>query len=267
MTTLHVPVDGADLAVEVQGEGDALLFIHGFPFSSLMWYDQIIALTRWKRIAPDLRGAGRSSAPAPPDGYSMAGYADDLIRVLDALDVGLAVVCGLSMGGYVLLELLRRHPGRVRAAVLCNTKAEPDSADAKRERDRLAELAQREGTPWVAELLVPKLFAAATHATKPEVVLAAHDMMVRTPVPGMVGALGALRDRPDSTPTLRTIRVPTLVIAGHEDQIAPPDGMRRMAAAIRGAQFALISDAGHLTPMEQPLATNRTLAAFLDTLR
>lgn len=268
---LRVSVDGADLAVEVRGEGGGtpVLFIHGFPFDRALWRHQLAALSRWKRIAPDLRGAGASSAPA--DGYSMARYADDLVQVLDALGHRQAVVCGLSMGGYIIFELLRRHPDRVRAAVLCNTKAEADTAEAKRGRDELARVAQRDGTEAVAERLLPKLLARATVAAQPEVVAQVREMIVRTPVPGLVGALRALRDRPDSTATLAAIRVPVLVVAGEDDQIAPPEGMRALAQAIpgegEGAQFALIPAAGHLAPLEQPLATSRVVADFLGGLR
>ena len=262
---LRVSAGGADLAVEVRGEGAPILFIHGFPFDRTMWRHQLAGLSRWKRIALDLRGAGASSAPV--DGYSVARYADDTVQVLDTLELERAVVCGLSLGGYILFELLRRHPGRVRAAVFCNTKAAADSGEARRGRDEMAALAEREGAAAVAERLLPQLLAPATFAAQPDVVAHVREMITRTPVPGLVGALRALRDRPDSTPTLGTIGVPVLVVAGEEDKIAPAGGMRAMAQAIPGAQFAVIPAAGHLAPLEQPLATSRTLADFLDGLR
>jgi YbgC/YbaW family acyl-CoA thioester hydrolase len=262
---LRVSAGGADLAVEVRGEGAPILFIHGFPFDRTMWRHQLAGLSRWKRIAPDLRGAGASSAPA--DGYSVARYADDLVQVLDTLELERAVVCGLSLGGYILFELLRRHAGRVRAAVFCNTKATADSAEARRGRDEMAALAEREGTAAIAERLLPQLLAPATVAAQPDVVAHVREMIHRTPVPGLVGALHALRDRPDSTPLLGAIGVPTLVIAGEDDKITPADGMRVMAEAIPGAQFAVIPAAGHLSPLEQPLATSRIVADFLDGLR
>jgi YbgC/YbaW family acyl-CoA thioester hydrolase len=262
---LRVSSGGADLAVDVRGEGAPILFIHGFPFDRTMWRHQFAGLSRWKRIAPDLRGAGASSAP--PDGYSVARYADDIVKVLDALELERAVVCGLSLGGYILFELLRRHAGRVRAAVFCNTKASADSAEARRGRDEMAALAERDGAAAVAEKLVPQVLAAATVAAQPDVVAHVREMINRTPVPGLVGALRALRDRPDSTPMLGSIGVPALVVAGEEDKIAPPDVMRLMAQAIPGAQFAVIPEAGHLAPLEQPLATSRIVADFLDGLR
>jgi 3-oxoadipate enol-lactonase len=264
VTTLLVSADDAELAVEVRGRGPPILFIHGFPFNRSLWRHQLAALSGWTGIAPDLRGAGASSAPA--GGYSMARYADDLVRVLDALALDRAVVCGQSMGGYIMFELLRRRSDRVRAAVLCHTKAEPDTADAKRGRDEMAALAEREGTAAVADRLLPRLLAPATFAGQPEVVATVREMIEATPVPGLVGALRALRERPDSTATLSAIRVPALVVAGGDDQIAPPDGMRTMASAIAGAKFVQVSAAAHLAPLEQPLVTNRLLADFLGGL-
>ncbi|HEV8264412.1 MAG TPA: alpha/beta fold hydrolase [Gemmatimonadales bacterium] len=262
---LRVPVDGAELAVEVRGEGAPVLFIHGFPFDRTMWRHQLAALSKWKRIAPDLRGAGASSAPK--DGYTIARYADDLVQVLDALRLDRAVICGLSMGGYILFELLRRHADRLRAAIFCNTKAEPDSIEAKRGRDELAAVAQRDGVSAVADRLLPNVLARSTFAAQPEVVAHVREMIGRAPVTGLVGALRALRDRVDSTPVLAAIAVPVLVVAGADDQIAPSAGMRAMAQAIPGAQFAEIPAAGHLAPLEQPLAASRVLADFLEGLR
>ena len=262
---LRIAVAGAELAVEVRGEGAPIVFVHGFPFDRTMWRHQLAGLSRWKRIALDLRGAGASSVPA--DGYSVARYADDIVQVLDALGVERAVVCGLSLGGYILFELLRRHAGRVRAAVFCNTKATADSADARRGRDEMAALAERDGVAAVAERLMPQLLAPATVTAQPDVVTHVREMIARTPVAGLVGALRALRDRADSTPMLGSIGVPTLVIAGEADKIAPADGMRALAEAIPGARFAVIPAAGHLAPLEQPLATSRSVADFLDGLR
>src|SRR5205807_6917809 len=141
---IRVPASDVELSVEVRGEGVPVLFVHGFPFDRTVWRHQLATLSRVKRIAPDLRGVGASGAPAS-DGYTLAHYADDLVAVLDALGIRAAVVCGLSMGGYVVFELLRRHPERVRAIVLADTKAEADSEEGKRGRDELAALAEQPG--------------------------------------------------------------------------------------------------------------------------
>src|SRR6266550_716719 len=172
----------------------------------------------------------------------------------------------ISMGGYIAFELLRRFPQRVRAAILCNTKAAADTPEAKRGRDALAAKAQQEGARAVAAELVPKLIARATRERQPEVVKEVTEMIARQPVPGIAGALRALRERPDATPLLATIRVPVLVVAGDDDQIAPAAGMQEMARAIPGARFALVPDAGHVAPLEQPITVSAALADFLANL-
>jgi len=244
----------------------AVLFIHGFPFDHLMWRHQLAALTRWRCIAPDLPGAGTSRGSKSADEFSMGSYADDLIARLDGLQVGQAVVCGLSMGGYIVFEFLRRFPERVRAAILLNTKAAADTPEAKRGRDALAATAQHRGVQAVADELLLKVLARASPERQPAVVREVTEMILRQPVTGIVGALRALRDRPDSTPLLGRIRVPVLVVAGDDDQIAPAAGMEEMARAIPGAQFVLIPESGHLSPLERPAAVNATLNAFLGQL-
>src|ERR1051325_11660704 len=166
---IRVPAGDVELGVEVRGEGVPVLFVHGFPFDRTVWRHQLAMLSRVKRIAPDLRGVGASGAPAS-DGYTLVRYADDLVAVLDALGIRAAVLCGLSMGGYVIFELLRRHAERVRAIILADTKAEPDSAEGKRGRDELAALAERQGQDAVIDRLLPRLLAPATLGTQPEVV-------------------------------------------------------------------------------------------------
>lgn len=196
----------------------------------------------------------------------MAVYADDLVRQLDNAQVDRAVVCGLSMGGYIVFELLRRYAVRVRAAILCNTKAAADTPEAKSARDVLAARARREGARAVATELVSKVVARTSYEGRPEVVREVTEMIARQPVSGIVGALRALRDRPDSTPLLGRIGVPVLVIAGDDDQIAPAAGMREMAQSIPAARFALIESAGHVSPIEQPKAVNAVLREFLAAL-
>src|SRR5206468_4282944 len=182
--------------------------------------------------SPPTCGAGASSAAAAGDGASVTRYADDLVAILDALGVRTAAVCGLSLGGYVTFELLRRHADRVSAVLLVDTKHEPDAPATKREREELAALTERDGPEALVSRLLPKLLAPETQS---EVAEQVREMARRWSVPGLVGALQALRDRPDSTETLRQIRVPTLVLAGSEDQISPPAGARAMAALIPNA--------------------------------
>ena len=243
-----------------------ILFIHGFPFDHKMWRHQLAGLARWQCIAPDLRGARSAIVPRSPVAYTMSAYTQDLVELLDRAQVRQAVLCGLSLGGYIIFEMLRRHPHRVRAAILCNTKASADTPDARSGRDRLAAKAEREGMPAVAAELLPKLLAKATREQRLDLVREVTEMIERQPVAGVVGALHALRERPDSSPLLPRMQLPVLVVAGADDQIAPAAEMREMAEAIPGAEFVVIPSAGHLTPLEQPVNVNAALAAFLEKL-
>src|SRR2546430_7964172 len=161
------------------------------------------------------------------------------------------------MGGYLVFDVLRRHPERVRAIVLADTKAEADAEEGKRARDELAAVAEQQGQDAVTDRLLPRLLAPATLATQPEVATQVREMARRWTVPGLVGALRVLRDRPASTAPLPALRVPTLTVVGQEDQVSPPDAAHAMAALIPGARCHLIPAAGHPPPPPQPPPTRR----------
>jgi len=260
-TLLRVPGDGATLAVEVRGEGPALLLVHGFPFDHGMWSHQLGGVSGWRCIAPDLRGAGASDAPA--DGYSMGRYAEDLQRICTALDVATLVCCGFSMGGYVVFEFLRRYPQLVRALILCDTRSEADTPEGKHSRDEHAALAQREGPDALAGLLLPKLLGVTSRTGNPSLTEQVRAMMLRQPTAGVVGALRAMRDRPDATSLLGGIRVPTLVLCGAEDAVTPPGPARAMAQRIPQGRYIEVAGAGHLAPLEQPDRVTRAVREFL----
>ena len=261
----RITVNGVSLAVEVRGEGPAILFVHGYPMDRTVWRHQIDHLEGFRRIAPDLRGMGQSDAPDL--GYGMGFYAADLAALLDALGADEVVLCGISMGGYVIFEFLRRWRSRVRGLVLVDTRADADTPEGRRARDAAASMAREGGAAAVAEAMLPKLLAPATMAASPPVVDRLRRMMTATPVAGLVGALAAMRDRPDSTPLLATLAgIPTLVVVGAADALLPPDGARRMADAIPGARFAVISDAGHVPPLERPEEMSAVLLRFLRDL-
>lgn len=253
------------LAVDVRGDGPALLLLHGFPLDRSIWKHQVATLSGWRRIAPDLRGLGLSDAPK--GAYTMATYADDLMKLLDKLRVRKAVIAGMSMGGYVAFELLRRYRDRVAGLILCDTKAEADTEDGKKGRDEMAALAEAKGNEAVAERMLPRLLGRTTQQTQPQLVRQVKDMIVRAAVPGVAGALRAMRDRPDSTPLLATIDVPTLVVVGQEDELTPPAVAKVMTKAIPSAAMTTIAGAGHVAPLEAPTAVSRVFAEFLEAVR
>lgn len=260
--THRLTVNGVSLAVEIRGEGPAILFVHGYPFDRTIWRDQIDALEGYRRIAPDLRGMGQSDAPDL--GYGMSIYADDLAALLDTLGVDHVVLCGLSMGGYISFEFLRRWRQRVRALILVDTRAEADGVEARRARDAAAAIAREGGAEAIADAMLPKLLASATTERAPEVVDRVRRIIAATPVAGIAGALASMRDRHDSTGLLPTLAgLPTLVIVGEEDAVTPPDAARRMAAAIPGARLVVIPNAGHVPTVERPGETTGAILEFL----
>lgn len=259
-------LNGIEMDWRERGEGDAILFIHGFPFNSAMWEPQLTQLPAgWRGIAPDLRGFG-ATTDGPEDVYSMELFARDLAALLDHLDIQHAVICGLSMGGYVAFQFWRLFRERVRAMVLCDTRAGPDSPDAGKARHRLAERVRAEGTGVVVEAMLPKLIALSTRMTQPGVVQQVNAMMRETPAETVARALRGMAERPDADPILRTINVPALIVMGSEDAITGRGPVEMLARGIRGARIVTIDGAGHLPNLELPDAFNAALGAFLADL-
>jgi YbgC/YbaW family acyl-CoA thioester hydrolase len=261
----RVTVNGVSLAVEVRGEGPAVLFVHGYPLDRTIWAQPMAALEGFRRIAPDLRGMGESDAPDL--GYSVETYAGDLAALLDALGVNEVVLCGLSMGGYIAFEFARRWRRRLRGLVLMDTRAEADTPEGKRARDAAAATAREGGAAAIADSMLPGMLSQTTRDRDPELVERVRTMMAATPVSGLVGALGALRDRPDSTDLLPSLAgLPTLVVVGEDDEIIPSQRAKAMAEGIPGARYAVIAGAGHLPPVERPSATTQVLLDFLRSI-
>lgn len=259
----RITVNGVSLAIETRGSGQAVVFIHGFPLDRTIFRHQLDSLSGFRRIGFDLRGMGQSDAPDL--GYSMATYADDLAGLLDALGEEQVVLCGLSMGGYVAFEFLRRYRKRVRGLILLDTRAEADSAEGRKSRDALVVRVREQGAVAAAEAMLPRFFSSGVPS---EIIESVRNMILRTPVPGLIGALTAMRDRPDSSGLLPTlIGLPTLVIVGEEDAITPPIISRGMAAAIPEARLMEVSGAGHLPCAEQPVLTTRAMLKFLQSIR
>lgn len=246
------------------GAGEVVLFIHGFPHNRSLWTAQLGALlSRARCIAPDLRGFGESTVGGP---YSVERYADDLVLLLDTLRIERAVICGLSMGGYVALALWRRHRQRVRGLILMDTRAGSDSATGKQKREEMIALARERGSGAIADAMIGGMVGARTREKCPEVVDAVHRMLESAPVDGVIGALEAMRDRPDSNESLGTIDVPTLVVVGEEDVLTPPGEAALLHAAIRGSRLEVITGAGHVSNVERPAAVNHVVSEYLAAL-
>jgi 3-oxoadipate enol-lactonase len=262
--------DGVELSYYVTGSGAPLVLLHGFPLDHTMWRAQIEALSGvCQVIAPDLRGFGRSSLASgdAEQGVDMRQYAADVMAVLDHLGVSQpAILCGFSMGGYVLWQAVRAYPDRVRAIVLCDTKAGADSDAARAARLSGAEEVLRSGTGPLAESLLPKLLAVQTLENQPDVV-GEVDQLIRRTAPEAVAAAGrGMARRPDVSGDLPGIQVPALVVVGAEDSISPPGEMREIAQALPDAEFVEVPAAGHMSPMENPAAVSEALVRFVARL-
>lgn len=231
-----------------------------------MWQPQMAFFAETHRcIAPDLRGHGETTYTGPKLGagqVNMDGMADDLAALLDHLRIEKAIVCGLSMGGYVAFSLWRRHASRISKLILADTKAAPDSAEAKANRMRQAELAAKEGVKPIANAMLPKLIAPQVVGTVLDATV--RRMMETTRADEIVPTLHALADRADSVPTLATINVPTLVLVGEQDAIASVKEAQAMQAGIGAhASLVVIPSAGHMSNLEQPQTFNAAMARFL----
>lgn len=246
------------IAYQSVGGGPPLVLLHAFPFDGRMWQQTAAALAAVRTvIVPDMRGVGQSDLPA--GGFSIADLADDVAALLTELGFDNAGVGGLSMGGYVALAFAQRHRARLSELILCDTKAAPDSPEARKGREDAIALVQKEGVAVLRDRQIPRLVAASANE-----VLRAQVRSLATDRPdGVVAAIRALRDRPDRRAELAQIACPTLVVVGQDDVLSTPAEVREMASQIPGARLAEIPHAGHLSNLENPDAFSGAILEFL----
>lgn len=245
-----------------EGPGDPLVLLHAFPLNGRMFEPQMEAFSERRRvISPDYPGFGRSPrTPAQPD---VRYYAEAVRNLLDYLELERVALGGVSMGGYVAFGCLKLFPQRVSSLVLANTRPEPDSYEMKENRKNMARRVADEGVEVLVELQMQRLLAPDTLENNREVVEKVRAMMLESSPNGVVAALGAMRERPDSTPLLAEIAVPTLVIGGEEDAISSPEVMASMAEKIPASRHVTLPRAGHLSNLENPEGFNAALEEFL----
>ena len=255
-------IGSATIGYDDIGEGTPLVFLHAFPLNRTMWAPQTSALAAdWRCITIDFRGFGDSATAGP---YSIDRYADDVAGLLDSIEVRRATVVGLSMGGYVAFSLWRRHAPRVRALVLADTRAGPDSPETRERRHELMALARTVGVGAVVDRQLVGLLGKTSRERRPDIENVVRAIADSATVDGITGGLEAMLARPDSTPTLATLAIPTLIVVGDEDVITPPKEARAMHAAIRHSNLEVLAKAGHLSSVERPAAFNAVLSEFLD---
>ena len=234
-----------------QGTGTPFVLLHAFPLSSAMWARDVGYFARAARvITPDLPGFGGSARQPQPSIPAMAQAVADL---LDALEIHEPVIlAGLSMGGYVALEVMRHAPQRVKALGLFSTKAAADSPQQREGRMKLLERLRREGLDVLLQATLPKLVGTTTTARRPAVIAELERAIRAANCEGVMDAVRAMAQRRDSQPVLSAISCPTLIVSGVEDALIPPSESEAMAQAIPGARLQVIPEAGHLVNLEVP---------------
>ena len=245
-----------------EGEKDPLILLHAFPLNSRMWTPQVEALADVRRvITPDYPGFGCS--PRPPAQPDVRYYAERIKELLDGLRLNKVVLGGLSMGGYVALAFMRLFPERVSALVLANTRPDPDSEEIKETRRETARRVAEEGVGVLPELQMERLLAPQTLESREDVVETVREMILKSSPDGVVAALGAMRERPDSTDLLAKVNVSTLVIGGEADTLSTPEVMEAMAEKIPASRHLTLKGAGHLSNLEAAGEFNAALRDFL----
>lgn len=265
--------DGVRLGFRDSGTGLPVVFLHPTPLDRDYWRPLTEDLAGVRAIVPDLRGHGSSELGdgLPKGGFalvpdapvlSMAQLAADVLTLLDHLAVKEAVFAGCSIGGYVLLELWRKAPQRMSALAFVCSKPQPDAeANLQKRADNIA-VARAGGTGKLFDGMAQTLIGATARQRRPEIVTGLRARMTLTEE-AMIAVQAGLATRPDSVPTVATIGVPVLAIAGGEDPVVSLADMKAFNSAPGGCEFHLLPDAGHFAAYEQPRKVAALLAEWM----
>ena len=228
----------------------SLVLVPGLLCTRALWEPQVAALGDIADMTvadhtrhDSMQGIARSILESAPERFALAG---------------------LSMGGFIAVEMVRQARERVTRLALLDTNVRPETPERSEQRRALIALAEREGTRKVQEALLGVLMHKDRLADKAlvETVL---QMGADTGTEAFKRQQAAIMGRPDNRPILGGIRVPTLVVVGRQDALTPPEMSREIASAIPGAMLEAVADCGHLSTMERPDAVNRALRAWLTT--
>jgi 3-oxoadipate enol-lactonase len=243
-----------------------LVLLHGFPLDHRMWDEVAAELGRQRLtvIAPDLPGFGGSDAIG--EVLRMDAAADWVASLLDLLEIDRPVhLAGLSMGGYIAMEFALRQEPRLDKLILCDTKAEADSDAARADRLRMAQEVGQRGVEWVAEAMIPKLIDAHAPSRQEALIDRLRRMILDAPAAAISAAQEGMAQRRSMIELLPTIEHPILALAGSGDQITPPEMVQRIIADAHEGRMVTIPGAGHLAPMENPMAVAEAIGAFLQS--
>jgi len=257
---MFTTLNGIRMAYTDQGEGPPLLFVHGFPLSRGTWSRQVDAFQATHRvIAPDLRGLGETEATE--GATAMAGFAADLLALVQHLELGPVTLVGHSMGGYIALAFAKAYPQVLEGLVLVGTKAGADAPEAAVARRALAARVQAEGSSVVVDAMASKMLSPDN--TNAAMALAVRGFMSNARPTGVVSALMGMAERPDLVSSAGLLHTRTLVMAGTKDTIMPVSEAETLARIIPDARLDLIPGAGHLVAFEAPEAFNALLKAWI----
>lgn len=264
LQTKFAAVRELEMAYLDVGAGPAVLMLHGFPFDKSMWADQLAALTAagFRVVIPDLRGFGETKAAGEIS--TMDDMAGDAAALLDDLQIAEAVVCGLSMGGYVAFEFVHLFPARVLRLVLAGTRAPADNEQEKAGREQQVQTMLRAGMVPISIATLPKLLSNRTRADKSTVVKRVRTMITLSDPKGAAAAQRGMAARRDYTDDLPNIKAPALIIVGREDPIRPVTDAEFMHERIPNSRLEIIDDAAHMTNVEQAEEFNAVLVSFLE---
>jgi len=262
-----VKVNGATVHYNDEGiSAVPLVFIHGFPFDKTLWLPQYhFFKTRYRVIIYDIRGFGFSTNDSDTD-FSIEVLAKDLLLFLNALKIEKAIVCGLSMGGYVLMNALRLDPDKFSGIIVCDTQCNADSEEAKQKRYRTIEHIRAKGITGFAEEFVKDAFYIDSFNTKKEEIEAVTQVILNTKQQTIISALKAMAERKESCSTLESLKIPTLIICGKQDKLTPPEKAQVMHTLVKNSVFAIINNAGHLSNIDQPEEFNGHVKKFIEGL-
>ena len=263
---ITVNVNGITICYDDLGKGEIpIIFIHGFPFDKSSWDPQMDFLKKTNRvIAYDIRGFGNSTTDN--EKASIGLFAADLILFMDVLQINKAIVCGLSMGGYILLNAVNRYPNRFEALILSDTQCIADSPEVKEKRNKTIEQIKSNGITDFASAFIAAVFCEESLANKHELVEKIEKIILSTSPETFTGTLNAMAQRQEMCTWLNKISVPTLILCGKEDEVIPLTQSKFLQNKIINSTLHSIDGAGHLSNLEQPDEFNKHLNNFISGL-
>lgn len=264
---LSIAVNNFNLSYDDVGEGNIpIIFLHGYPFDKTMWLGQLDFLKlSYRLIACDIRGFGESKDEE--SALSIDLFGDDLIQFMDELHIDKAVICGLSMGGFIALNAHQKSPNRFESLILCDTQCIADTAEGKAKRYETIDDIIANGVTEFNEGFIKKVFHKDSLTEKKELVEQLRGVVFSNSEQIIIHGLVALAERSETCSTLSEITVPTLIICGREDIVTPLSESEFMNKNIKGSILKIIDKAGHVSNLEQPEAFNTHLSEFLGSLK